>query len=434
MVTQSSTIQQAIDEHLQSETSGDTVKENGQVNYGLVPRTVITLNNLSGSFKLPKGVRLVLRNCDGAKCTSAEGNNEISFCEGSGAEVQDFKSGVLRFEKCSDIQKIVASQGVHITASGVTIQECDITDSYTMFDNCQVQQAKFTRGETKSFKNQYQQFTVEGGSIYSQDDRYQQWQGTGDIRAHIVKTTMNGQFAQEKGSLIIQDCDWSGSDVQLTSTNVASRNSQFKSLYIGGDEVEQSDPGGSDSKTEQKAGTASLLNIILQDDLEIENSSVNIQGLASQGKITLTSSALNAIGIKADEIKSTESQVIMQNSQFDGEASFEDGDLRAKECKFSDKFSLSKGSLQSDQCTFEDKVTVDDGTIDSDNDEWKDQGNLTKLTGPSIIRYLKASDDITITGDQASSLLMEHIQISGDVDLSITNFALVTLNDIGSGS
>ena len=376
----------------------------------LQPRTVIVVNKLSGSFKLPAGVRIALRNCEGATCTSNEGGNELSFFGGGGNSVKNFQRGVLRFELQGSISEVTAT-GSTVTVSDTTVEKLNLTDCQTTVIKCTIQQGNLSGGETQSFRNIYQKLNLDTASyLYSQEDSVQKLT-VDSARANFSKTTSSGTVSFTKGSVIIQDCEWSG-DVTFDKSNGVFKKLTAQSVTLTGDS--------------DQASTLTAQDCTFKKDLTVKQSTANLQDCSVKGDCDFDESQISAIGLTTQKLTSQKTVLLMDGGTVKGQAQLTGGSSRLSGVEFKDQFTGSGGAIQSDGCTFDAQYQFSGGTLDSEKDKMKDQFSASGLIGPCVIRNIQLKDQATISGDGASSLVLEHAQGS-QTQLTVSTFSRVDI-------
>lgn len=355
-----------------------------------MPQGVVSLESESGSFDLPEGVQMSLRKCTDITCSSSEGRNELSLSECDSVTIKDFKNGVIRLEKCDQVEEITCTEGTTLTVSASKITKADCKNATVIMIDCEIEDGKFEDCEITSIKNKFQKVELTGGVIQSEDDEFQDECTFTDLKS---ATIVNGEFKGKitgDGSVFHLHAVKSEDEVKLTDCNFTDVTGEYKEKFtVDGDK-----------------STCMLKGTKIDEKVEITDGSLMATALELKEELTVTGSIVSLTDLKAEkEVTIEKSQVVITGGEFNDKTTITSCSARLLSCKFSDDVTIEKGATDSEKNEFEKKLELTGGTIESKRDKFSDDVTLTDLIAKSLIFEPKEFKKLDIRGKDSSSLL-----------------------------
>ena len=370
-------IQQIIDKQ-----TGKTAPEPGKAPN---PRGVIFISNESGSFEIPEGVRLVLSECTGVTCTSNEGRNELTFIDCTDASVEDFKEGVLRFERCKSITKIATKEDCLLTVAGAEIQELDLKKTDATIIKCEIQQANFEECILESIENTYEEFTFKKGQITSEEDEFQQLQLDEGTVGTFVAVKLQGDSKCDKATVTFQKVEGQG-NLELKDTSLMDNEGEYQDL-----------------KVEGTLSTLMLKETKIQGDLELKEGSANFADVEVQGNCTFEKANVNAMGLEGQgDFEAKKSSMVMSDCEFQGDGTLESSAVKLVKCKIQ-KMDITDGAFESEKCEYQGEFKQEGGTIESIKDKFSDEVTIEKLIAWNKIFKSEGMQKLTLSGEDSKT-------------------------------
>lgn len=363
-----------------------------------IPRGVITLKNMQGSVDLKKNMRHVFIDCDQVTVSSAEEKVEASFINCKQVTISDFKSGVIRFEKCEQIQELTAKMAT-INASDAKIQKLELTDCKINLFKCEMQEAKFTDCNLHSFNNKYQgEMTLDGGTYYMDKDEIEsKVDMKGGATLSGPKLQAKGEFKMEKSSVNLDAPEFKDK-FTATESHILITEGQFKgeaSIKDKGTCV-LNDPEFKDKTTFEDGQFVVTMKDKgeFTDDLTIKNANFTGYDLTCKGKLDVDSEDSGG--------------VVLIKGKYSGEVTAKKTPMRvAEKTEFEDKVTLTDGALDSSDATYKELI-IDGGNFTSVRDK-AEKITGTKLAGPSVVRSCTEAQEIKLEGEGSSSILLDDL-------------------------
>lgn len=406
-------IQEKIDKHIESEE---------------VKRGVIVLNGESGSFTVPEGGRIILRDCSDVTCDGCEGRGELTIINGSNVTISDFKDGIIRLDKCDQITELTTSENTRINVSGGKIEKLDITKTQALFIDCEFEDAKMDNCDVTSKKNKHQKIAVTGGALFSEDDEFQ---GEASFEegcvAHLIAAKFSDKLTADTASLNLVKGSFEG-EVEFTDSKVVDTEGEYQDkLTVSGD----------------KSHTI-LRESKLQKEFMHSDGVLVANALESEKEITIEKGSISAKGLKAQkDLTLTDCDVILTGAELNGTTTISSCASRLVDCKFEDDVTFEEGAIDSERCTYK-QVIMTGGTIESVLDEFeKFEGTgliaQSKFFKPKQIQEFKATGEdssasLDLTGGEPQTMEIEDFgfvrMLKTDAqDLTCTKIATAFLTD-----
>lgn len=386
-------IQNIVDEHTQDK---------------LQARYTIAVNSETGSFKMPKGSHINLRDCSDATLTSNEGDNEVSFVRCNSVTIENFSDGVIRTEDSKSIQKATFSKAIAVFSYPDSVQDMNATDSEVDLVGCDsVQSAKFTNTILRSRENTYQSLTLAGGMHRLDQDEIQK--GTFQAQSNIqglklqIKddTTIDQCFP-----CILTECKADG-DLTITDSHFVDISGSYQGkITASGAEL-----------------ISNFEDTQIQDDFSVSDGSCNLAKVQMQAKAAFQNASINVQdSLVTNEFSFDTGELMMLGSSLKKTTTINTAQAYIKDNTFTDAVSISDSSVQSIINSGAD-FTHNGGTIDSSEDTYSDF-TLSKMIGINLV-YKTTMDDLKADGTDSATLTLMEVQRQ---DTNISNFAKVEMS------
>lgn len=376
----------------------------------LMPRGSIVIKNDSGSFKLKKGIRLVLIDCSNVTCDDMEGQNELTCINCTEVTVSGGKDAVVRIEGNTQVQSIKLDSDCKLNLDNAQVQELDLTKTEVNLLNCKVQTAKFTKCDLQSYKNKYEELTISGGQSNLDQDEPQKITTSDDAIITTKKLQAQGDCKFENTVVSLQKAELQG-DVTITDCRFTDNGGQYQKITASGDKticvLLKSQTQGD---LQLDDGSYSLSQIEPQGDIKSSNASINIKKVNSQGDLTIDT--CNAIFVDCQiqgDIKATSSGLKSVKGQYQ-------------------KFTGQDGALDSDGDQFQGEFSQTGGNVKLKKPQFSDKFTLDQVIAFNTIYKATGATEVMLTGDGDSSI--EVNGIDGATQVTVNKFSHAKLSKI----
>jgi len=356
------------------------------------PRYTAYISNDSGSFTLPKGFTLFLKNCTGT-CTGNEGNNRLEFIGGT-PTVENFNGGLLRFEN-PDGPITVNATNSQMAVKGAEITQLTLDTCIATIVDCEVTEASYTDSKIKSIENTYEQLTVDGGKLWSFKDEFSGNIDLTDLeRGTFIKVEGEGDFTSSNSTFTMKDPQLQG-DFTVNGTELIVADGEFQ---------------GQVSVTD---GTATFKGTQFDQQASFSEAQVNLTSVTFQQESSCTSGSVSGSNVTATlPMTLGATSALFTNSTFQQGLVASGSLCNLDSCTIQEELTFDGKSLKTSSCTINGDISISNGTIDSNKDTWQGTAILTGLTGPNILRKLSA-DLLTAIGDNSGNLDIQQSAITG---------------------
>lgn len=369
----------------------------------------ITLTGESGSFDLKEAVRLTLIDGQDVTCNSAEGKNELSLINCQNVKIKDFKEGVIRIEKCDEIDEITCSEKTSLTVSGAKIQKVDLTGAVVTFVDCQIEDAKFDRCEITSIECEYQKFDMQICQIHSDNDKFKD---DFNMQDNCVGTFIKPEFSK--------DCTFDSCVLDLTKAKSEKAVTLTDCRFI--------DNRGEYSKEFTVSGqktTCSLVKTQFKDQVDFSDAMITGSGVESEKEMTFTSVSFNLKGLIAQkEVTISQARGVLSSCEFKDSLTTDSCALTLRKAKVEKDFQLQGGAVESENSEFKGDVTITGGTVESIKDKFTGQVQATDLVAFNKFFKPDTQDTFDLSGSTTTSL---EITDSTDLELTCDGFGRVSI-------
>ena len=385
---------------------------NEHINDPVMPRyTVVLENHPGGKIKLPKNVRLYLRNCGQVILEDSEGNNALSYSGGDSLIIikcKDVDITVFKPEKLCDFLSMVdcriKMQGVktkHTNCSRSTIEAVDHasgkslqTDTNASYDKASFEKLMLERSN------------VDARQLSCQFDLIAKDKST--VNAVKVDTQ---KLTAESSTLFFRD-------IAITDTaSVKESNLTILDSTRGIQEMEVDKSGYvlntvkilADCKLTESSGSAETLQV--EGNLEATKGQLTSQSIEVKG--TTNYVELNHIGVSDKH----EGKVTYDKSVTNLDGSEYKSDLQATDTTAKQRGLAIEGNLE---CVR--------GTTDMKGVTGQGNASLVDQVGRNFVRKVVFNSDLTVSGNSAAHL---ELSDSNANSLSVGGFAYSKVNSLG---
>lgn len=377
----------------------------------MVPQTVISLENESGSFELKAGMMVIAQSCSDAMCTAAPEGNSVSWYSSTGAGITGGMKGLFRFDQCTGGKQIEAQDSEVNIGGGdfqsITLERCKVLIiGGTKFSG----DCKFTDCDVTLLKGQFTgDVTVSGGVLRDEECQYQ-----GDV------TISGGTIIQGRSAQLTGDLSVTGSNGTLKGYQVTGDSTISSSHIVAIDGTYTGDLDISDSST-----------AVLKGDLTLSGELTATGGFLTLIKLDLTSNLtieqgcqLVVSGGSLQQFQATGAGAVLKGCTVSSNATITDTACRFDGVTVTGEADFESSPLDSTGCTWGSEMTMSGGTITSSGDTASGEWTITGLVGPNYIKSLTA-DNLDISGTSNSTINLENCT---SPSCTIDNFSIAQIN------
>lgn len=359
------------------------------------PRVNITIKNESGDFKLPKGARITLINCD-SRCTEAEGDNQIDFVDCQSCGAKGIKNSVLRFTRSSEIEQIEAEDSkVHF--GDAQVEKLELTRCETAYLNSEIQTAEFEDCKIESLKNQYSELTIKGGRINSHNDQFEQLSIEGKSNGAFFQAEVEQLSIEESNATFIEG---KTEQAEITDGCITDLKGSYDELTVSGDK-----------------SSCSLNGTKISGEASFTDATVLVEDSEFEGEVSLQSSPFIGKKVKFQgEFSVQEKEAILVDCELQ-EATFENALVRVCESSLQGEVSITESTFESSDSEYQSEVSVSEGNFTSRRDKFSQKLTMEEAVGSNLLAEATGLLKLEFTGGGIAKLELIEVEAQ-DIDIS----------------